>query len=371
MRRIKKLPRYNICPDHNTNIKNCCLPVMESVQKVSFKKLTRYMNCVNEISKELKMNHAYTDMWRGLRYQVIKEGRYKGQLERNGTCLSSDWGYISIHMSPQVDPTPTDYGYNMFDGTNQPKIVDMDNDFIDLKQIYISKKYQGTGIGTKVIEVMKKKCIKYDFSLSLVSGSVRFNKKIYKSSLHDCNQGTFYVNQFKKNNKFRKIGIVAGMNPRHWEQMTEFESEIVQDYEEHITEDMFKETPYKSLKGSYSFTWNKPQVEEGNRIRDWYLKRGFNISFSYLNDWAVLRDNYKGGKIKDWTTYMYNGDTHFTWWNPNHIKELVKLHYMDIDTYQNGTTGYDLFSTMEYMKHIILNNRTDLVGRKTDRYLTR
>ena len=90
--------------------------------------------------------------------------------------------------------------------------------------------YQGTGIGTKVIEVMKKKCIKYDFSLSLVSGSVRFNKKIYKSSLHDCNQGTFYVNQFKKNNKFRKIGIVAGMNPRHWEQMTEFESEIVIKY---------------------------------------------------------------------------------------------------------------------------------------------
>ena len=99
MRRIKKLPRYNICPDHNTNIKNCCLPVMESVQKVSFKKLTRYMNCVNEISKELKMNHAYTDMWRGLRYQVIKEGMYKGQLERNGTCLSSDWGYLVINIS--------------------------------------------------------------------------------------------------------------------------------------------------------------------------------------------------------------------------------------------------------------------------------
>ena len=360
--RTTKYPRNQICNLHKTLISNCCLPIMKESFGTTRDKLERFMSLVHDVHIDYKMNFPYRDIWRGLRYQVIKKGKFKGKDVKVGACMVTSWGYISLNIYPWIDPTPTQFTYS--DTERHPKVFDRSEDFIELKQIYIGREYQSTGKGSEIMEYLKRKCNEYNFSLTVTSGSLKYSKGMHQSFLDDSNQSKHTSTSFNSRNRHRKHAILLGYNIKYWQLMTKFETEVVEEYKNNITESMLKPSPFRGYMNTNQPDYNDLQLEDGIRIRDWYMDRGFVPNFTYINDWGKMKYDLLKGKIKKFDCHNYNGDAFLIWWNPSHVRKLQKLYYPDFDTFTFGTNRKNYDSTINYMKYIMVNNRTDLVGRK-------
>jgi GNAT superfamily N-acetyltransferase len=287
-----------------------------------------------ELQKKLELLTPFRGIYR----------TYGGYHHRDSEIwFTQEWGALLIRPTPKDDFNPN----GLFSQKTMP-----DDRIIELRELYVLKEYRHTGIGTKVLKTLKSLCNKYDFSIAVLSGSIRFSKKVHDMCLQDDKE---YFNRIstKPYQQWRKRGTLHGLKLKFFNQMIRVHKEKLWWYRNNVTNDIMYKIPKMWKEGEFHIV-NELQIEDGKKIKSWYERNGFTTSLSYVSDWAVNWMRNEPIQLSN-----TGGDSYSIWYCDKHLKNIKNVKIICINT---GTLkdSISLESTINYINFIQKYNRTDL-----------